>query len=379
MGSKKLIYVGNFCNQPLFDQLIARGAPVTQAAENLETALLTGLCQQVSDLRIISFIPECEGVEYTPTEIQGHGVDYIYVNKKSIKGILKAMSAFGKMIRAERPGFDVLTYAVNPMSAIPLFFLRPFKKITCTTLCTELPQYRRWKASRKVRIKHWIQQKLNRQFDKYILLTEEMAQAIPTKKKPYMVMEGICRDDIHGEPTAEKRRALMYAGGLTEDNGLELLTEAFEKSDLEEFWVCGCGPLDAYIRQKAESNPRIRFFGELPVVKVQELERRALILANIRDPENPLTWYSFPSKVLEYMSCGTVVISTVLRGIPEEYYNYIESVMNYSVDAVLKAIEKTTSKSSTEYQEIIGSQNIFLLKRKSSLPQTERVLDFLRQ
>ena len=50
---------------------------------------------------------------------------------------------------------------------------------------------------------------------------------------------------------------------------------------------------------------------------------RDRILVNFRSPNEELTKYSFPSKILEYISSGSLVLSTRLLGIPDEYFSYI--------------------------------------------------------
>ena len=38
--------------------------------------------------------------------------------------------------------------------------------------------------------------------------------------------------------------------------------------------------------------------------------------------------YFFPSKMMDYLASGTPTISTKLKGIPEEYFNYCFTIEN---------------------------------------------------
>ena len=63
---------------------------------------------------------------------------------------------------------------------------------------------------------------------------------------------------------------------------------------------------------------RIEFLGMLPRTDVLELQSKATILVNPRQPVGDFTKYSFPSKTIEYMASGTPLLMYKLPGIPEE-------------------------------------------------------------
>ena len=80
--------------------------------------------------------------------------------------------------------------------------------------------------------------------------------------------------------------------------------------------------------------------GNLPSEQVFEYEKKAKLLVNLRDPSVELTKYAFPSKILEYMSSGSAVLTTKLEGIPNEYFSFINTVDNLTYVEVKNAIEK---------------------------------------
>lgn len=96
------------------------------------------------------------------------------------------------------------------------------------------------------------------------MLSPYMNEVVNLKQRPFMVMEGIAdsRSDVE---TVETKQAIMYAGGLTEENGLEILLDGFlgaECSDVE-LWICGGRPLYAKVKDYADKYDNIRFWGIL--------------------------------------------------------------------------------------------------------------------
>ena len=74
--------------------------------------------------------------------------------------------------------------------------------------------------------------------------------------------------------------------------------------------IAGTGPLDKYIEQMAESDYRILYLSQLSKDKNVAYLRNSIANINPR-PLNPkLDKESVPSKLLEYLSIGTPVIST---------------------------------------------------------------------
>ena len=61
-----------------------------------------------------------------------------------------------------------------------------------------------------------------------------------------------------------------------------------------------------------QQDKRIHFGGVIPLSEVIEKEIQATILINPRPVDQEFTKYSFPSKIMEYMSSGTPVLTTKL-------------------------------------------------------------------
>ena len=68
------------------------------------------------------------------------------------------------------------------------------------------------------------------------------------------------------------------------------------------------------------------------------MQHKATILVNPRTSEGEFTKYSFPSKTMEYLLAGRCVVVNRLPGIPEEYYQYVYTPQNESVEALAECL-----------------------------------------
>lgn len=225
--------------------------------------------------------------------------------------------------------------------------------------------------------------KLQGEYDGYIYLTEAM-KAVVAPKKPYIVMEGIAAvDETSKFIPAEKAplRAIMYAGMLHEKYGMLNLLDAFEllaEKDVE-LWLFGDGTAVSEIIGRAKENARIKYFGSLEREKILEYEKKAYLLVNPRDPNEEFTAYSFPSKTIEYMLSGTPLLTTALKGIPSEYFDYVFSVSDNSVESLAAGMTEALSKSAEEMASIAKKASDFIRENKNSYSQTAKIKEFLEE
>jgi glycosyltransferase involved in cell wall biosynthesis len=101
------------------------------------------------------------------------------------------------------------------------------------------------------------------------------------------------------------------------------------------------------------------------------------MLINIRDPKEPASRYCFPSKIFEYMVSGNPVLSTVIEGIPREYFDYIIPLPDID-SATLREKIKDVAKMSAEERASYGEKaRDYVLTRKNNVAQMKTVLDFI--
>ena len=221
-------------------------------------------------------------------------------------------------------------------------------------------------------------------FTHYILLTEQMNLVVNPNKRPYMVMEALCDINESSTPIADVIKhdppIILYAGGIEEKYGLGVLVEAFIqlKKLNAELHIYGSGSFVPELKKRCQLDPRLKYFGVKPNADIIEAERQASILVNPRFTSEDFTKYSFPSKNMEYMVSGTPVLTTLLPGMPKEYYDFIYLISEETVEGFKSAISAVMEVHPDTLKEKGSKARAFVLEKKNNIKQAERIVRFLQ-
>lgn len=218
------------------------------------------------------------------------------------------------------------------------------------------------------------------EYDGYIYLTEAMRDVV-APNKPYIVLESIA--DVSDVCPPQERdpsspMAIMYAGMLHEKYGIINLLDAFQKLDLPavELWLFGEGTAVPEITRRAAEDGRIRYWGSVPHDEILDYEKKAALLVNPRDANELFTQYSFPSKTTEYMLSGTPLLTTKLKGIPDEYFHYVFTVESNNSDDLANEMRRILSYSEEERNRFGADAQRFISEEKNAVVQAARILSF---
>ena len=135
--------------------------------------------------------------------------------------------------------------------------------------------------------------------------------------------------------------------------------------------------MEKEIRCLSQENPKVEFFGFLTRKEVFERLKSARLLVILRNADDEYTWYSFPSKLFEYMASGTPVFTTYLQGIPEEYYSYLYSTKEVKIERIAQEIMEVLNKSDQELYEMGQRAKKFILEQKNAVIQSKKIKVFL--
>lgn len=221
--------------------------------------------------------------------------------------------------------------------------------------------------------------------DAYILLTEEMSNLINKENKPYIVIEGF--SDIKMKEIQNKfenknvKNVIMYAGALRKEYGLDILVNGFCKYQDEnaELWIYGDGTYVKEIINATNKDNRIKFKGVVSNDKIIEKEIEATLLVNPRPTKDEFTKYSFPSKNMEYMASGTLVLTTKLAGMPKEYYPYVEVIEKETEDGIQGKIKDIFNKNKEELYKKGVEGKEFIIRNKNNMVQGKKIMDFINK
>lgn len=140
----------------------------------------------------------------------------------------------------------------------------------------------------------------------------------------------------------------MYAGLLSEVTGVDILLKAMKKVTAKNLrlLISGKGELENEVKLQAKTDGRIQFLGFLDVDDYYIKLNEANIFVNPRNMSLPQNKNNFPSKILEYLATGRVIISTRFSG----YYEF-EDLIEW-VDGDEDSLAKKIDQIVVHYEEI---------------------------
>lgn len=381
------LYVGYYVDDAVFYEILKRKINnMSVARQKFEYNLLSHLenFTEGDTVDYISYVPTADGFTVPEYSTIGNAkINHIPINRKNMSDTLSAMKRFSQYLKSlgeeKLRGLRVIMYDVNPMFLIPLLRIRKKYGIKIVMVCAELPCLRRGNGQLRYKVRNRVFSYFANRFDGYVLFAESMTEKLKSENKPYLVVEGIA-PALFGEPKPNKKNIMMYAGGFAADNNVRMMVDAcLHLPQIDELWLCGGGPDAAYVTEKAKEDSRIRYFGMVENDRVRQMETEAKLLINIRNPEAELTKYSFPSKLLEYIASGSMVLSSKLGGIPEEYFEHLVLLDEVNEESFEGALNKIFSMDDEVYVEKCRAAQNFISEHKNADVQASRIIAFVKE
>lgn len=238
-----------------------------------------------------------------------------------------------------------------------------------------------WKAFLQLRVRN--QHKGLKKYDSFVFLTKQMNEIYNPLNKPYIVMEGSVDHTFSPdlEITKQQSSIIMYAGAIEAEYGFNELVQAFMtlSNPNIELHIYGAGKFVNTLIQYSNQDNRIKYMGVVNNEQIVAAEQRATLLVNPRLTNQDFVKYSFPSKTSEYMLSGTPLLTTKLPGIPNEYFDYLYTFNEETIDGMAHTIQEIISLPSEELQKKGKSAQKFVLKNKNNIIQSKRLVDFFTQ
>lgn len=282
-------------------------------------------------------------------------------------------------------GNDITIFAYGMFSET-INILKYVKKLDCNIktvlIILDLPEFMN-KSNCESKYYTFVSRRIHKKFnatkntiDFFVTITEQMKKRLGIEDNS-IVIEGMVDQNLHHTPSSMKERdnfIFLYAGGLNEKYGVRLMIQAFKmiKKKNAELWICGDGPMKQEVLDEIKADDRIRYLGNLPQKKCLQIQQKVSCLINPR-LNSELTKYSFPSKMMEYLTSGTPVIASLLEGMPEEYrelfYNFGEkdNDLYFTMDKVINLSEK-------ELEEKAQKANDYIQNNKDNYIQINKLL-----
>jgi glycosyltransferase involved in cell wall biosynthesis len=116
-----------------------------------------------------------------------------------------------------------------------------------------------------------------------------------------------------------------------------------------EFWICGYGPEYQTVEEIVTDLPEsVKFFGTLRGESYVQRIVSSDVLVNFQDPTMPDSNHVFPSKLLDFMSSGNIILSTPVGDVAEHLDHIINITESDSENIEQNLVEIVTN--SQEYE-----------------------------
>lgn len=311
------------------------------------------------------------------------------INLPIIRNIQESFRIFHELMAIQNNKKVDYVIAYMPFLEILLPVMRFKSKchVRVMFIYPDLPAYaynfsKKWSVKaiwRRVEAK--ITRKVVKNVDCFTLLTRQMVEALSIQT-PFIVMEGLIgQNDVFtaGSNSANVVTTFAYTGHLRQEDGIELLLEAFSriKNQNIRLVITGSGSAEKIIKAYAQQDKRIIFLGIIPYQDMRSVQGNADVLVCPRLRGHDFTKYSFPSKLMEYMQMGKPVVANRLSGIPKEYDDFLFYANDESPESWQVKLEECLNLSDEE-RSIVGKRNReFVLKQKNNIHQAKRMIDLL--
>lgn len=159
-----------------------------------------------------------------------------------------------------------------------------------------------------------------RHFDCVIGLSPNSRRLL-RQRQEFFLMEGGIDEKLYYsfhyvDRSKEKKICILYAGLLDEVTGVDILLEAFSKNRNPDVLliITGKGPMEERVRAAAKKDERMIIKGNLKYEEYIDELQNADILINPRNMLLPENQNNFPSKIMDYLASGKIIVSTKFAG-----------------------------------------------------------------
>lgn len=351
---KILMLCGVFAKENEQEVIRQAKAPVEFSANLFQEKLICGFRETFCDFTVLS-APFVGAFPTTSRMINFKGfketpAGYHYVRFNNIWG-LRNFSRAASLKRAVRSFADapdeqkmILVYCTHtPFLEAAAYAKDRDPRIRICLMVPDLPEYMNLRADRS-RLYDFAKQydikkmhKLMACVDSFVLLTEQMKEALPVGDKPCRVVEGIIAqlpEPAKMDAAAEREKYIVYTGKMDGVFGVKSLVDSMSLLDDSDYRLVLCGQGDSfdYALAASKQDPRIMALGQVSPETAAQWQSRAAVLINPRANVGEYTKYSFPSKNIEYLLSGKPVAAYMLDGMPDCYRDFIYEIES-DVDA----------------------------------------------
>ena len=210
-----------------------------------------------------------------------------------------------------------------------------------------------------------------------IVLSEKIAEDYMPDSETFLI-DGFYSEFDESEYKPSELFTVVYAGMLEEKYGVKSLVNAIleTRNPNIRLQIFGRGTMSDYI-ESIESE-KIQFLGYLSIDSVHEYYQKANLLVNPRPIGNVFVKYSFPSKLLEYLSAGIPTMTTSLPSISEDLKQVLHFPDSDSVRDLRRKIDKLSITNVDELKRIADEGKSYVKETRSIESYSLRLDHFIK-
>lgn len=217
--------------------------------------------------------------------------------------------------------------------------------------------------------------------DGRIVINENMvAEYAPNKD--YILVDGGINDEIISrlfplEESAEKSVTYVLAGMLWDQNGTKLVLDAMKlHPELDAKVIFAGKGIDVpLIEEAAKVDRRIEYVGMLNMDELFKVYEKADVLLNLRIEEE--VDMHFPSKLLECLTVGKLVLSTPVAHAERDYGQYMKILHEITPGSLAKVMAEISTISKAKLLEIGIKARAFMLENRTWQVRTKEIVKYI--
>lgn len=161
----------------------------------------------------------------------------------------------------------------------------------------------------------WLGRQVLKTVDAVVVLNDAAPSELNLPKRVVVHLSAVGATSMPIERSERSLRTfkVVYAGSLEPYNGIGQLLDAMDLvSEDIRLEILGDGSMAEVVAERASRDHRIEYLGRVQHSVVVARIREADVLISLRDLGHPVSRFSFPSKLVEYMASGVPVITSDL-------------------------------------------------------------------
>ena len=303
---KEILFCGGFI-PPEINEKVKHNSP---AANNFQKELINNLSKsyKVDILTYVGFYEK--DMDIVIESFKKNNIYYVIKQeeKNYISLFYRYYKLFNKLIHDKQV---VILYNYNYVNLFINYFCKK-KNIKTILIIADHTEYYEYKNP----IRSLLAFKYSRdyfKFDHLIFLSKRLKDRYGLKNSSLMI-GGINIDKYKNFTPIPKKGELiiLYTGILSKVTGIDIYLKAIELINEKniKFLFSGKGDMTEYLINKSKIDNRIEYVGFLDKKVYLSLLSKVNVLINPRNMNLPQNQNNFPSKILEYLATGKVIIST---------------------------------------------------------------------